>query len=104
MSLRINGQTWTGIVEDATGNAVIRGDELVNDSITGWSFTVGEIDLPAGCHPFEAIMFEAYGGAFFELLGRGVSPSGVPDPAWHLLKVDGAQFPIQVKGLQLVSE
>jgi hypothetical protein len=94
----MNGQTWTGIIEDATGHAVIRGDELINDSITGRSFTVAEIELSAGCRLFEAIMFERNGGAFFELLGRGVSPSGVPDPDWHLLKAGGAQ----VRGLQLV--
>ncbi len=90
---------WTFGVNSDDG---FRSDELINDSITGRSFTVAEIELPAGCHPFEAIMFEGYGGAFFELLGRGVSLSGVPGPAWHLLKVGGDQFPAQVKGLQLV--
>ncbi len=102
-SLRIPGHLWQSIVADATGNAVIRQDELINDSLTGWSLTAGAIDLPKGCHPFEAIMFERGGGAFFELFGRGVaSPAGVADATWHLLQMGGARITQDSNGLQLV--
>ena len=102
VSLRIQGRSWDSIVEDATGNAAIAGDELKNDSLTAWSFTAGRITLPAGCHSFEAVMFERGGGAFFELLGRGVSDQGVADPSWHLLRVGGAKAAAPTGGLQLV--
>jgi len=101
-SLRISRRLWGSIVEDATGNAVIVGDELKNDSVTGRSFTAGEITLPAGCYSFEAVMFERGGGAFFELLGRGVSNQGLADPSWHLLRVGGARLTTPTEGLQLV--
>ncbi len=101
-SLRIPGQLWSSIVEDAANNAVISGDELKSDSLTAWSFTIGEITLTAGCHSFEAVMFERGGGAFFELIGRGVSDKGLADPGWHLLRVGGAQTPSPAQGLQLV--
>ena len=102
VSLRIQGRSWDSIAEDVTGNAAIVGDELKNDSVTGWSFTAGQITLPAGCHSFEAVMFERGGGAFFELLGRGVSDQGVADPSWHLLRVGGAKAAAPTGGLQLV--
>ncbi|UCG58908.1 MAG: hypothetical protein JSU70_05220, partial [Phycisphaerales bacterium] len=103
--LQILGQTWNSIVADATGNAVIVGDQLVNDSLTGWSFTAGEIDFPQpGCYEFSAVMFERGGGSFFELLGRGTSPTtGLPDPRWHLLTVGGAGMMRDPDGLQLVA-
>jgi len=101
-SLRIPGRTWNSIVADATGNAAIAGDELINDSLTGRSLTAGEIALPAGCHPFEAVMFERTGGAFFELIGRGVSDKGIPDRVWRLLTLGGAGLTQDPGGLQLV--
>jgi len=101
-SLRISGRTWNSIVADATGNAAIAGDELINDSLTGRSLTAGEIALPAGCHPFEAVMFERTGGAFFELIGRGVSDKGIPDRVWRLLTLGGAGLTQDPGGLQLV--
>jgi hypothetical protein len=102
-SLQIHGQTWTSIVTDATGNAVIVGDQLINDSLTGWSFTAGEIYLSPGCYEFTALMFERGGGSFFELFGRGVSATGRPDPAWHLLTTGGAGTRLDANGLELVA-
>lgn len=102
-SLRITGETWQSIVADGTGKAVIAGDELVNDLISGGTFTAGQMALTAGCHAFEAVMFERSGGCHFVLFGRGVSDWGIPDPAWHLLRAGGATAPADVRGLQLVS-
>ena len=101
-SLRIMDKTWQSIVADGTGEAVTAGDELINDVISGNTFTAGQITLAKGCHAFEAVMFEHDGGSYFELFGRGVSDRGIPDPAWHLLRVGGAQYPADVTGLQLV--
>jgi hypothetical protein len=100
-SLRITGKTWQSIVADGTGGAVISGDELINDAISGNTLTAGQIVLTAGCHAFEAVMFERAGGSYFELLGRGVSNKGIADPAWHLLRVGGSQSSAQVAGLKL---
>ncbi len=96
---------WNSIVADATGYAQIGGDSLINDTVTGWSFTAGEIYLEAGEYSFEAWMFEAWGGSFFELFGRGVT-EGKPDPEWHLLTNGGAGIFTDTKpnGLQLVPE
>ena len=102
VALRIPGRAWKSIVADATGYAAIVGDELRNDVLTDWSFTAGAIDLPEGCHAFEAVMFDHVGGAFFELIGRGVSDRGIPDPTWRLLRAGGARAPAPITGLQLV--
>ncbi|MBN2473231.1 MAG: PEP-CTERM sorting domain-containing protein [Pirellulales bacterium] len=101
-SLQLFGGTWNSIVADATGNAAIVGAVLSNDSLTGDSFTAGEIFLTQGLHLFNAQMFERSGGAYFELFGRGVSESGAPDPSWHLLEVGGAGIWFDGDGLQLV--
>ncbi len=101
-SLRITGKTWQSIVADGTGGAQISGDELINDAISGNTLTAGQISLKAGCHAFEAVMFERAGGSYFELLGRGVSNKGIADPTWHLLRSGGAQSSAQVAGLKLV--
>ncbi|MBN1509468.1 MAG: hypothetical protein JW955_21655 [Sedimentisphaerales bacterium] len=101
-SLRITGKSWQSIVADATGMAVITGDELINDAISASTFTAGQITLAKGCHAFEAVMFERSGGSHFELFGRGVSDRGIPDPTWHLLRAGGAEYPADVLGLPLV--
>jgi len=101
-SLRITGKAWQSIVADGTGKAVIAGDELVNDVLSGNTFTAGQIALTKGCHAFEAVIFERSGGSYLELFGRGISDRGIPDPAWHLLRTTGAQFPTDVAGLKLV--
>ncbi len=101
-SLRITGNTWQSIVADGTGGAQISGDELINDAISGNTLTAGQISLKAGCHAFEAVMFERAGGSYFELLGRGVSNKGIADPTWHLLRSGDAQSSAQVAGLKLV--
>ncbi len=101
-SLRITGKSWQSIVADGTGKAVIVGDELINDAVSGSTFTVGQIALTKGCHAFEAVMFERSGSSLFELLGRGVSDRGIPDPTWHLLCTGGASTSVDVRGLQLV--
>jgi hypothetical protein len=102
-SLQITGKTWQSIVADGTGEAVIAGDELINDVVSGNTFTAGQISLTKGCHAFEAVMFEHDGGSYFELFGRGVSDRGIPDPTWHLLRAGGAAASVDVRGLQLVS-
>ncbi|UCD51229.1 MAG: hypothetical protein JSW27_01090 [Phycisphaerales bacterium] len=103
-ALRIKGQVWTSVVTDATGNAAIFGDQLINDTLTARSFTAGEIYLPKGCHEFVALMFDRNFGSFFELFGRGISPtSGKPNPTWYPLRVDGAHVGLDFDGLQLVA-
>ena len=47
-------------------------------------------------------MFERDRGAFFELIGRGVSARGIADPNWRLLRTGGAKIPATIQGLQLV--
>jgi hypothetical protein len=101
-SLRIVGQVWESIVADGTGQALISGDELASDAITPSSFTVGQIALTAGCHAFEAVMFQHSGSSYFELLGRGVSDRGIPDPTWHLLRTGGSRSSVNVQGPMLV--
>jgi hypothetical protein len=101
-SLRITGKTWQSIVADATGQAVIADDELINDALSGSTFTPGQIELTKGCHAFEAVMFEHSGGSHFVLFGRGVSDWGILDPAWHLLRAGGARVVTDSAGLPLV--
>ena len=69
--LRIPGQTFTNLVENATGFSVIdeAGARIVADVPTGNSSTVGEITLAAGSYPIEAGFFERGGGAYFEVFG-----------------------------------
>jgi hypothetical protein len=102
---QIFGHQWKSIVPGSDATAVIVGDIgdwLITDALTGWSWTAGEIEFPApGCYEFRAIMFERGGGSFFELFGRGISVTGVPDPTWHLLNVGGAGVFKDFDGLQL---
>ncbi|UCG59501.1 MAG: hypothetical protein JSU70_08300, partial [Phycisphaerales bacterium] len=105
--IQIFGQRWHGIVPGSDASAVITGDTddwLITDAVTGWSWTAGEIEFEApGCYEFRAIMFERGGGSFFEMFGRGVSPTtGRPDPTWHLLEMGGARMIRDSGGLQLV--
>jgi len=69
--LRIPGQTFTSLVENATGSSVIdeAGARIVADIPTGNSSTVGEITLTAGSYPIEVGFFERGGGAYFEVFG-----------------------------------
>jgi hypothetical protein len=109
-SLRISGQTWKSIVATEsplidTGNTVIAGDQLSSEGewYEYWVFAAGEIDLAAGCHAFEAVLYNKhYSSTFFELFGRGVSNRGIPDPAWHRLRRYGARPAARISGLQLV--
>lgn len=71
-ALQIMGQSWTGVVADATGNAVIDADWLKTDAWTGWSYTVGEIELAAGDYDFNFVSYEGGGGAFVEVFGSDV--------------------------------
>lgn len=76
-SLEIKGQNWLQVMDGSHGNAVILddgdGDEaddvLQTDAWTGWSYTLGEIDLAAGTYPLEFISYEGGGGAFSEVFG-----------------------------------
>jgi len=103
--IRIFGHQWKSIVPGSDPSAVIVGDQLITDVLTGWSFTAGEIEFSAsGCYEFRAVMFERGGGSFFELFGRGISrTTGKPDPSWHLLKMGGAGMIQDSDGLQLVA-
>jgi hypothetical protein len=102
-SLKITGKTWQLVVANGTGKAVLAGDELIADVVSGNTFTAGQITLTKGCHAFEAVMFEHDGGSYFELFGRGVSDRGLPDPTWRLLRTGGAKYPVDVTGLPLVN-
>jgi hypothetical protein len=100
-SLRIVGQTWSSVVQNATGLSVIAGDTLVCDCLTGSSNTVGEITLAVGEYDMEFLMFERGGGSYAEVFavppaGNGAAPA--------LLMVGGAQVIRDLDGLQLVPE
>ncbi|UCG58442.1 MAG: M4 family metallopeptidase [Phycisphaerales bacterium] len=97
-ALRIPGQPWETIVTDATGNAVIEGDQLINDSLTGWNLTLGRIHLAAGHYEFEALMFERGGGSFFELIAHDNLCNH------RVLEVGGAHLVEDSDGLQLVGK
>jgi subtilisin family serine protease len=106
--IQIFGHSWKSIVPGSDATAVIAGDTgdwLITDALTGWSWTAGEIEFAApGCYEFRAVMFERGGGSFFELFGRGISPTtGKADPIWHLLETGGAGMMQDADGLQLVA-
>ena len=100
-ALKVAGITWDTIVADGTGTAVINGEWLENDALTGRSFTAGEAYLSAGSHAFEVIMFERGGAANLEVFARGLSSCGGWDPIWRLLTVDGPRCVQDIDGLQL---
>ena len=101
-ALQIYGQTWLGIVPGSHAGAVINGDQLITDEVTGWSWTAGEIDLTAGNHDFGSVMFDRAGGAFYEIFGRGQAADGAWDPVWHLLTVDSCGYYEDPAGLELI--
>jgi len=98
-NLRILGQTWDRIVADATGSAVIRGDTIETNELTGDNCTVGEITLTAGLYGFELLHFEHLGGANLEFFGGSVNA-----PVYELLTTGGARIIPDFDGLQLVPE
>jgi hypothetical protein len=72
--LRIPGQTFDSISQNATGDSVIdeAGARLICDCLTGDSSTIGTITLSAGTYPVEGAFFERGGGAYFEVFGGQV--------------------------------
>ncbi len=98
--LRILGETFTSLVENATGLAVIDegGQRILCDCLTGNSSTVGEIFLTAGTYQIETLFFERGGGAYWEVFTSG------PDTPQMLLMNGGASAEIIVDfdGIQLV--
>lgn len=97
-SLQIVGQNWKGIVSDGTGHAAIAGDTLSNDWPTGWSYTVGEIDLLAGSYDFALTFFEWGGGGFFEMFG------GTVPGVYYVIEEGMGTFRVVPAGLELVPE
>ncbi len=75
---RVIGQTFTSIVENATGNGVIdeNGARIICDCLTGNSSTVGQITLAAGDYQVEGAFFERGGGAYVEVFGAEVGAPG----------------------------
>jgi len=69
--LRIPGQNFLSVVENATTFAMIDegGARLVTDYPTGNSSTSARITLAAGSYPIEGCFFERAGGAYFEVFG-----------------------------------
>ena len=72
--LRIPGQKFDSISQNATGDSVIdeAGARLICDCLTGDSSTIGTITLTAGTYPVEGAFFERGGGAYFEVFGGQV--------------------------------
>jgi len=104
-AIQIYGQTWLSIVPGSHGDAVISGDQLITDALTGTSWTAGEIYLTAGDHDFGAAFFERSGGAYWEIFGRGQADDGRWDSEWHLLTVDSCGYRQDISdGLPLVPE
>jgi hypothetical protein len=76
-SLEIKGQNWLQVMDGSHGNATIlddgdgdaADDVLQTDAWTGWSYTVGEIDLAVGTYALEFISYEGGDGAFSEVFG-----------------------------------
>jgi hypothetical protein len=97
--MRILGQDWSSILPGSHSGAVIDGEWLTTDELTGTSWTAGEIDLTAGFYKLEAIMFERGGGAGLEIFGRN-SVGG----AYELLTSTSARIAEDFDGLQLVPE
>jgi len=100
--LRIPGQTFTSLVENATGVSVIdeAGARIIADIPTGNSSTVGEITLAAGSYPIEAGFFERGGGAYFEVFG--VEQGG---SSQFLIEKDGARsVDLPPRGIALLSK
>jgi len=100
--LRIPGGTFTSIVENATGNAVIdEGGARINcDCLTGNSRTIGEIFLTAGVHDIEALFLERGGGNYWEVFASG--PGGLD--SYALLTTGAAGVYEDFDGIQLVPE
>ena len=96
--LKVAGQEFKEVVADATGSAVIEGDTVITDALTGDSNTIATIDLEAGSYDIEYIGFERGGGAYFEVFGSGV---GAPGPV--LLAVGGAGSGVLEPSVALVA-
>jgi hypothetical protein len=69
--LRIPGQAFSAIVENATNLGVIdeAGARIYCDCLTGNSSMVGEIFLSVGEYAIDGLFFERGGGAYFEVFG-----------------------------------
>ncbi len=96
--LEISGQTFSSIVEDATGQAAIAnsGQRIQCDCLTGNSRTVGEISLLAGTYDIIVVYFEADLGAYFEVFASEAGGASC------LLETNGAMIASDVPGLPLV--
>lgn len=95
---KVAGQEFKDIIADATGGAVIEGDTVITDVLTGNSNTIASIDLEAGSYDIEFIGFERGGGAYFEVFGIG---AGGPSPV--LLAKDGAGAGVLEPSVALVA-
>ncbi len=101
MEVRIVGQEWGEIIENATGSGEIDGDAIRCDCLTGNSRTVATINLEAGTYEIEAIYFERGGGAYGEVFGRIAG-----SPNYSIITRNGADSPLVIEpgGLAWVGE
>lgn len=96
--LRVVGQTFDEIVTSAVpDSAVIEGDALIADVLTGDSNTVASIELAEGTYEIEFVGFERGGGSYFEVFG-----SGLGAPGNVLLRRDGAGMAMLEPAVSLV--
>lgn len=69
-SLRIVGQNWLSVVDNATGSGAVSGDTMHCDCLSANNRTVGRIHLNAGNYDMELLYFERGGNAGIEVFGR----------------------------------
>ncbi len=63
--MTMTGQTFTEILQNATGLAVIDpADTVTTDALTGTSLTTVKVTLSAGSHPIEIGFFDSTGGGY----------------------------------------
>jgi hypothetical protein len=68
--MKMPGQTFSEILQNATGLSVLVGaDEVDCDALTGSSLTTVKVTLAVGNHPIEIGFFERGGGAFVRGFG-----------------------------------
>jgi hypothetical protein len=77
--MKMPGQTFTEILQNATGLSVLAGaDEVQCDAATGNSLTTVKVTLTAGNHPIEIGFFEIGGGAFVRGMGAQFGAPQLP--------------------------